>query len=342
MLLSEQRRIKEAARYLLAEGKPCTTQAVARYAAVGRPSALEALRELVAEGKHHMARGEGGANYWAPVGVPITPYYPAVRGWTEETAAAALVRFREERGMRPTMNYWIKRRAELVEAGFPTRNVLEGLFGSWRAAVEAAGFRALESGQGNGPRLDPTRPCPVPGCERPAGVRTTDGRCSRCSQYRRNHGEDWAPRIVRAERLAYRMEEVRGEAIQAFRDLAEELGHIPRLEDYYGRGFPHYRYYFNSWVNLVRAAFPGYQPYTRRGPARRSWRYHWTEEMALGALRDYAKRTGLRPTCRAFDADPELPGPVVYQQYFGSWNAGLRVAGLPVVPDTRGRSTVTA
>lgn len=62
--------------------------------------------------------------------------------WTRETAAAALREWTSMSGEMPTFNAWSP-----APEGCPSRRTLQTLFGSWRAALEAAGLPAPGPGQ---------------------------------------------------------------------------------------------------------------------------------------------------------------------------------------------------
>lgn len=62
--------------------------------------------------------------------------------WTQEAIVAALRRWNDEHGQPPTATQWI--------AGgewWPTRTTVRGRWGTWNAAIAAAGFEPLRPGQ---------------------------------------------------------------------------------------------------------------------------------------------------------------------------------------------------
>jgi hypothetical protein len=63
-------------------------------------------------------------------------------GWTRETAVEALREWGATTGKQPTFNGWSP-----APDGCPSRRTLQALFGSWRAALDAAGYTAPGPGQ---------------------------------------------------------------------------------------------------------------------------------------------------------------------------------------------------
>jgi hypothetical protein len=69
------------------------------------------------------------------------PHPRGMRTWTRQTAAQALTDWMREHGRQPTFGDF-----DIAPPGCPSRPTLQKLFGSWAAAVEAAGGVALRRG----------------------------------------------------------------------------------------------------------------------------------------------------------------------------------------------------
>ena len=79
---------------------------------------------------------------------------------------------------------------------------------------------------------------------------------------------------------------------------------------------------FGSWNRALQAARLPIKPYA------------YTDEEVLAALRADAERLGRAPTGEKWLYRPlDVPGVGAVQTHFGSWNAGLRAAGLEVNKD---------
>lgn len=62
--------------------------------------------------------------------------------WTTETAAEALAMWMAREARQPTFAEW-----QRMGSSFPSRATLQNLFGSWSAAIAAAGGTPLGRGQ---------------------------------------------------------------------------------------------------------------------------------------------------------------------------------------------------
>jgi len=113
------------------------------------------------------------------------------------------------------------------------------------------------------------------------------------------------------------------ELLDTLRDLADELGRPPTVQELLARpGLPAPAAYvnrFGSWSSALEAA--GLETIYRRPPA-------YTDEQLLQALRDLAAKLGRTPTGREMQARRDLPSPRTCQIRFGSWNRALEAAGL--------------
>jgi hypothetical protein len=236
---------------------------------------------------------------------------------SREQLVEDLQAFAAELGETPT-------RTEMNDEGPHSSTPYYNEFGSWNDALEAAGL-------GTNHRND------VPDEELIEALRELDEELDRTP-----HFEDMAERggfapttYVRrwgswpeakaaagldpATRTSRRVE--REELIEALQELAGELGTAPTQEEMKELGrYSHRPYYrvWDSWEGALRAA------------GLDSERDHGTsEEELLRALRDLADELGRTPT---FEQTNELGEYSVfpYLRAFGSYNAAVREAGLPI------------
>jgi hypothetical protein len=132
-------------------------------------------------------------------------------------------------------------------------------------------------------------------------------------------------RALQAARLpikpyAYTDEEV----LKALRADADRLGRAPTREEWSHRpldvpGVGAVQTHFGSWNAGLRAA---------RLEVNKEYG-KWTLELAIAALRRDAKRRGRSPTSEEWStARRSRPHSATVEKLFGSWNAGLRAAGL--------------
>jgi hypothetical protein len=126
----------------------------------------------------------------------------------------------------------------------------------------------------------------------------------------------------RAKPFAYTDQEV----VDALQADAKRRGHTPRIEEWLDRpagtpGVGSVNTHFGSWNAGLRAA--GLRVTHRQG--------HWTRERVLAALQRDASRRGRAPTREEW-ARPARgrPSGSTVAKLFGTWNAGLRAAGLPL------------
>jgi hypothetical protein len=120
--------------------------------------------------------------------------------------------------------------------------------------------------------------------------------------------------------FAYTDEEV----LRALRADAERLGRAPLRDEWLHRpldvpGVGAVQTHFGSWNAGLRAA--GLEVNKEYGK--------WTRELAIAALRRDAKRRGRSPTSEEWGTSRRTrPHSGTVEKLFGSWNAGLRAAGL--------------
>jgi Homing endonuclease associated repeat len=115
-----------------------------------------------------------------------------------------------------------------------------------------------------------------------------------------------------------------GEVLEALRADAARLGRAPTREEWSHRplgmpGVGAIQTHFGSWNAGLRAA--GLEVNKENGK--------WTRELAIAALCRDAKRRGRSPTSQQWSAARRSrPHSATVEKLFGSWNAGLRAAGL--------------
>lgn len=162
-------------------------------------------------------------------------------------------------------------------------------FGSWRAAIEDAGFEvsAIQSAE----------PCPVQGCDEMFSSRVS----------RREHLRSHPSGIVRQALGRY------------LRELDEEIGHPPKrfeMSEYEATEFlpDTYAEWFDSWTDALR--FAGLPPWINRT----------NEDYALALIR-LADDLERPPTKEEMDKQGQY-SPEGYITQFGSWSSSLYLAGL--------------
>jgi len=123
----------------------------------------------------------------------------------------------------------------------------------------------------------------------------------------------------------------RAEIIQALQAGNTRLGRTPTQNDIDSHaGLPDsksVRRHFASWHDALNAA--GLTPHAP--PART-----WDHASIIAALQDFDAEHGHPPRRRDFDRHQgRYPHGGVVARYFGSWNAGLHAAGLPILRQAR-------
>jgi DNA-binding CsgD family transcriptional regulator len=277
--------------------------------------------------------------------------------WTKERITAALRDWFDAVGETPLSYEWAPRSAELLGlpmAGavrwmrayprWPSTATVVRQFGSWASAIRAANLppaRAIAPGRGLAERVRSAQRLSAAGrgtaeiaavldvsprtvrsylragpCRDCGGPAVTAERCPRCAAVRAN-----PPHWKRAE------------VIQALRAWAKQEGVAPTSADWtptadatrkWGREYPRWPSYvtvttlFGGWNEALAAA--GLRPRRRR----------WRRDAIIAALREYAASHGHPPRPDDLNRDGRLPAPGTVRAHFGSLQAALDAAKLPV------------
>jgi hypothetical protein len=296
-----------------------------------------------------------------PRAVPPNGYRRRVRAtpagtWSRESVLVALQDWTRARGSAPRAEDWspaalaesCEARASTDLVQLPCLTTVRRYFGSWSAALEAAGLRnarlapwelslaervetarrlsargvktsevAREIGVSAGTVQIYLRASVCPGCGGPL-VTASARRCRGCDA--RTRTVRWAESEVRAARRAWAAD--RAAVVAALRELAVVTGRRPVWSDLHPRrqGRPSYAKVvalFGSFSAALAAA--DFRPRGRK----------WTRDEVVSALRAWAGLHGRVPVCTDWlHTTQEHPGSRAVAALFGSWSAALYAAGL--------------
>ncbi len=271
--------------------------------------------------------------------------------WTRERIVGALRAWAEEQGRAPRSYDWAPFTARA--AGFPIDGaekwerehphwphytLVRGRFGSWRAALQAAGIPAP-------PPLALPRRERVQTAQRLQGRLTADELADLLGVNPRTVRSYWqattcvrcgGPQIIPSARscadcIPYLAQErpSRTTVIRALQRWARETGEPPRRHDWrapsskWEREYPRWPgagdvdVHFASWPQALAAA--GLRPHRRA----------WTREAIIAALQGWTDAHGRAPHEAEWRRSGlEHPPAGTVKRVFGSWSAGLRAAGL--------------
>jgi Homing endonuclease associated repeat len=273
---------------------------------------------------------------WAKA-VEAAGFEPPQDSWSETEIVAAIRRFAHREGRPPTNREFV----QLVrsEPSHPTLGAVLGQFGSWNAALRAAGFAphrrdwskveiiaALRDfGEHNGRAPTYTEWLAAPAPAEPAHP-TASTVVTHFGEWRaalKAAGLE-APSISKLTRRSWSEENI----IEAIRACASREGRTPSARDWRNAGSnpPHpnsatVAKRFGSWGKGVEAA--GLKPRQR----------HWTHAAIIAALQASAQQEGKVPRShrwreRSRKANPPQPSCSVIIDRFGSWRSALRAAGF--------------
>ncbi len=245
------------------------------------------------------------------------------RRWTREQVLTALRADAERQGRTPTSKQWERRPATR-----PGYNAVRKHFGSWNAAIEAAGLVPEDPKWTRDTVLHALREL-----ERELGRQPTSGDLPLRQMVIKRTLGSWAAacdELGWKTRTRRSSEPAGGERSVSDQELLDvlgaafaELGTISRAR--YdaissGHGWPSARVIgrrFGSWNAAVRAA--GLTPNTVE---------HWTREMILDALRTLERELGRQPTYDDLRHPPSgYPGGHIVSRRLGSWAAACDELG---------------
>jgi uncharacterized protein YejL (UPF0352 family) len=299
---------------------------------------LQALRDLAAE----LGRAPTGDEMQARPDLPSTkPYYKRLGGWNAALKAAGLEPYR-----RPVLVYSDEqllqilrdlaaelghspRQSELkARPGTPALNTYERRFGSWTAALKAAGLkpyrrraRAFSDEQLLQALRDLTAELGRPPTKKQLQARPD---LPPLGAYYARFGRSWTAALKAAgiEGTSRSPNYSDAYLLQILRDLAAELGRPPSDHQMQARrDLPSVKIYykrFGGWNAALKAAgLPIRRPFSA-----------YSDEQLLQILRDLANELGRSPRAGEMQARSDLPSPITYRTHFGSWPAALEAAGL--------------
>lgn len=245
-----------------------------------------------------------------------------VERWERETILAALRGLARERGRPPKQaDLWPKR------AGVPSNDVIVARFGSFTAALTAAGFQPRVRNWSRDQVIRALKDWAAA-----SGRSPTYGDWKRAGKNHPPAGVvaklfgSWPAGLLAAGLPIHNRTWDRAAIIVALQAWAAEHGHAPTTTDWAG-GDPTGRrpaYLrvvrdFGTWHAALRAA--GFDARARR----------WTPEEVIDALRAWAVRHGHPPTAVEWHcASPVNPTAQTAAKPFGSWPNALLAAGLSI------------
>jgi hypothetical protein len=249
-------------------------------------------------------------------------FAPRARQFSAMEVLDALGRWAEQHGRPPTYEDW-KRAGE----EHPSATTVAKLFGSWSAALLAAGLATPRPRRwGRSEIIDALHTWAA---EHGRAPRTSDwtgtdpsGRRPAHLRVQREFGT-WAQALRAAGFDARSPRWTRDEVIDALKEWTARHGHPPASTDWQDATAHHptaqtVAHHFGSWTNAMLAA----------GLAIKR-RYRWQPEEILQAIRDWTRQHG-RPPERAdwMRSDPRgrHPSTGTVHQYFSSWNAAIQTA----------------
>ncbi len=296
---------------------------------------------------------------------PITPrrtttrrYHTMPDTWDAERIRAALRDWTQEVGLPPRSYEWCPAAArsagligpeeskwEREHPRWPGNTTVYRYFGSWGAALEAAGIKPLwppgpegtvaervaaarrleREGLGTGAIADAIgvtrdtarRYLKAHPCRTCADPVVGDAKLCRVCATRRGNPKRWSREEVIA--AVHKWVKVEGRAPTTADWRPSRYGGAPRWEEEFGEWPPASvgRIVFGGWGSLLEAAGVG-----ANKPS-------WEPETILVALRAYAEKLGRAPRKEELEWPPAgYPSARTVRRHFGSFTAGLRAAGL--------------
>lgn len=285
-------------------------------------------------------------------------YHTMANSWDSERIVVAIREWERETGIAPRSYEWCPAGArsagylgpelskwEREHPRFPGNTTVYRYFGSWGAALEAAGFkphrqRRIEGTLGE--RVDAAKRLRAAGL-RPAAIATElDLSETTIYKYLKAHScRTCGGAVVGDSRLCYVCAARKGnprrwserEVLDAVREWERLEGSPPTQRDWrpprYG-GAERWQRAFPRWPpsSMAGLLFGGHN---RMLAAAGVGVNHpsWTDEEILAALRAYVERFGRVPAKHQLDWPPDgFPSARTVRRHFGTFTAGIRAAGL--------------
>lgn len=183
-----------------------------------------------------------------------------VAGWTRAQVLDALRAWAVANGKPPAINLWMRK-----PDGMPSKDTIQALFGSWSAAMSAAGFESAPGRRAGEMDKDVRASvlCANPHCDRTQGRHGAHDRCARCFGYLLRVGVEWDG-VHRGPSVDEQA------ALDAVRVLAGSLGRRPKMREWQEwpdrpSGVPvRIEARYGSWGRFLVAAGLDAPPYRRR------------------------------------------------------------------------------
>jgi hypothetical protein len=251
-------------------------------------------------------------------------YSSSERFWEPQEILEALRDFGQLHGHAPSVSEYAR------TPGAPDPTTVERVFGSWRAGLQAAGF-SLPPPAGQWSRAKIVAAIKRDARERGTPPRAVhwqrpdpDGRRPSTEVVRR-HFRSWDA-ALKAAGFAGSERWDRERIIAALRTFAERNGRAPMQADLRPKrpGLPGYDMVAYRFGTLTRAL-------EQAGIEPASASREWDEEQIISALCAFHREHGRAPMVEEWiKASAAHPVPRTVEARFGSWNAALRAAGLPL------------
>ena len=240
--------------------------------------------------------------------------------YTDERLLEILRDLAAELGRSPTQHE-LKARRDL-----PALNAYINRFGSWNAALEAAGLATYRRSliYSDEQLLQTLRDLAAELGRSPTGNEMQARHDLPSAKVYYVRFKSWLAALEAAGLAAHRRHTLvysDEQLLQTLRDLAAELGRSPTRDELKARrdlpALSTYERRFTRWTAALKAA--GLQ--TRRTLV-------YSDEQLLQILRDLAAKLGQSPAGHELEARRDLPSLKTYYERFGSWLAALAAAGL--------------
>ncbi len=238
------------------------------------------------------------------------------KSWDKQSVIEALQRKSMELGRTPS--------AKDVENDptMPSPSCYARLFGTWSAAIHAAGLSAIRTYAYSRTDLVAALQQKTSELGRPLSQRdiVEDSRMPSVGAYLRVFGS-WENALAEVGAQPRRVKGyTKDQAIQLLKQKAAQLGRNPTTAEVCGQpGFPHYdtfKRHFGSWEGALAAAgldLVGID---------------LSDDKLIELLQRKAEQLGRTPRRREIDDDRTMPSSSLYRKHFGSWQAAVERAGL--------------
>lgn len=260
--------------------------------------------------------------------------------WTKDSILQAIQRWHLLYGDTPSGTDWnptlARKRGQILRAerwekgNFPWFSQVFREFGSWNAAIEAAGFEPRRSG-GFSENIE----------RRFTHSKEWTGQERERSQRRPRRRKKRNPMMTATGPVKFWTRE---RILAKFHEFNEQHGRPPTSTEWLHRVpivdgrriWPSSTAViteFGSWSRGMRAA--GYTPRAQKKLLKHESTpraKHWTKEEIIQLLQKWHAEHGLSPARNEWERDREYPHPSTVTKHFGSWSDAIRAAGFLPLP----------